>query len=73
MTALAEMILARSETKHCGLSARWDNGELLGRVAIIEDDGHTVTVIAEDGYQERWSRVEFLKKFKQVCQLNSIS
>jgi hypothetical protein len=44
----------------------WDSGELLGRVAIVEDDGHTVTVVAEDGVREKWNRVEFQRKFKQV-------
>jgi hypothetical protein len=66
MTPLAAMLLARNATRHKGLSGMWDSGELLGRVAIVEDDGHTVTVTAEDGVQERWNRVDFLKKFKQV-------
>ena len=67
MTPLAQMLLARNATRQKGkLSGMWDNGELLGRVAIVEDNGHTVTVVAEDGYRERWNRVEFMKKFKQL-------
>ena len=67
MTPLAQMLLARNATRQKGgLSGMWDSGELLGRVAIVEDNGHTVTVVAEDGYRERWNRVEFMKKFKQV-------
>jgi hypothetical protein len=67
MTALAEKLIARHEARYAGkLSGMWDSGELLGRVAIVEDNGHTVTVVAEDGYRERWNRVEFMKKFKQV-------
>ena len=66
MTPLAQLLLARNATKHCGLSGMWDSGELLGRVAIVEDDGHTVTVVAPDGVTEKWSRVEFQRKFKQV-------
>ncbi len=67
MTPLAQMLLARNATRQKGgLSGMWDSGELLGRVAIVEDDGHTVVVVAEDGYRERWNRVEFLRKFKPV-------
>ena len=67
MTPLAQMLLARNATRQKGgLSGMWDSGELLGRVAIVEDNGHTVTVVAEDGYRERWNRVEFTKKFKQL-------
>lgn len=67
MTPLAQMLLARNATRQKGgLSGMWDSGELLGRVAIVEDNGHTVTVVAEDGYRERWNRVEFMKKFKQL-------
>ena len=67
MTPLAAMLLARDKARNKGnLAIMWDSGELLGRVVVIEDDGHTVTVTAEDGVQERWNRVEFLKKFKQV-------
>ena len=66
MTALAQLLLARDAAKRHGLSGMWDNGELLGRVAIVEDNGHTVTVVAEDGVTEKWNRVEFLKKFRPM-------
>ena len=67
MKPLAEMLLARDQARNKGnLAVMWDSGELLGRVVVIEDDGQTVTVVAEDGVKERWNRVEFLKKFKQV-------
>ena len=66
MTPLASMMVACHTAKHRGLSGMWDSGELLGRVAIVEDDGHTVTVVAEDGVSERWNRVQFFRKFKQI-------
>ena len=66
VTLLAQLLLSRNAAKHHGLSGMWDNGELLGRVSIVEDDVHTVTVVAEDGVTEKWNRVEFQRKFKQV-------
>jgi hypothetical protein len=65
MTPLAEKLIARHDSRQTKIVGRWNSGELFGAVTVLEDNG-MVVVQCPDGINERWNRVEFLKKFKPI-------